>query len=368
MSLKELSQKLFRFDRPFSIAMWDFSWLERRWPGAGFEDWDIALKELSDRGYDAVRIDAYPHLTAKDISREWVLNPVWSVESWGAPSVTKICLKDDFRAFLSACRRHKIRVALSSWFRQDQGHSEMDIRSPADFSDVWVKTLNYIDSWGELDNILYIDMCNEWPFDFWAPFVRVPGIRLEDETSVSWMKQAVLGLKKHYPDIPVTFSFSADYGKCLSLDVSCLDFLEPHVWMAAVTDFYSKVGYHYELFDNKGYTNLALRGEKEYLNNEIRYVSALSENINQLAEWAKASGKPLVTTECWSVVNYKDWPLLNWDWVKSINRFGTEAASSTGCWAGIATSNFCAPQFVGMWRDLSWHRKLTRTIREGKII
>ncbi len=44
--------------RPRAITMWDFSWLERRWPGAGYEDWDQALDELAERGYDAVRIDA----------------------------------------------------------------------------------------------------------------------------------------------------------------------------------------------------------------------------------------------------------------------------------------------------------------------
>ena len=32
---------------PLAIAMWDFSWLERRWLGAGYEDWDQALDELS---------------------------------------------------------------------------------------------------------------------------------------------------------------------------------------------------------------------------------------------------------------------------------------------------------------------------------
>jgi len=51
--------------------MWDFSWLERRWPGAGYEDWDVALDELKARGYDAVRIDAYPHLVAAEARREW---------------------------------------------------------------------------------------------------------------------------------------------------------------------------------------------------------------------------------------------------------------------------------------------------------
>ena len=35
---------------PYAIAMWDFSWIERRWPGAGYEDWDRALDELKPTG------------------------------------------------------------------------------------------------------------------------------------------------------------------------------------------------------------------------------------------------------------------------------------------------------------------------------
>jgi len=34
---------------PRAITMWDFSWLERRCPGAGYEDWDKALGELKER-------------------------------------------------------------------------------------------------------------------------------------------------------------------------------------------------------------------------------------------------------------------------------------------------------------------------------
>jgi len=51
---------------PLAITMWEFSWLERKWPGAGYEDWDKALSELVDRGYDAIRIDAFPHLIDHD--------------------------------------------------------------------------------------------------------------------------------------------------------------------------------------------------------------------------------------------------------------------------------------------------------------
>src|SRR5690349_19182395 len=66
--------------RPLAITMWDFSWLERRWPGAGYEDWDVALDELKARGYDAVRIDAYPHLIHAGVNRTWELLPEWSVQ------------------------------------------------------------------------------------------------------------------------------------------------------------------------------------------------------------------------------------------------------------------------------------------------
>ena len=54
---------------PLAITMWEFSWLERRWPGAGYEDWDKALSELVERGYDAVRIDPFHHHVVPEIAR-----------------------------------------------------------------------------------------------------------------------------------------------------------------------------------------------------------------------------------------------------------------------------------------------------------
>jgi hypothetical protein len=66
-------------------------------------------------------------------------------------------------------------------------------------------------------------------------------------------------------------------------------------------------------------------------------------------------------------VDYKDWPLLKWDWVKELCELGTITAASTGQWIAIATSNFCGPQFAGMWRDVEWHQRLTRIIRSSVI-
>ena len=76
---------------------------------------------------------------------------------------------------------------------------------------------------------------------------------------------------------------------------------------------------------------------------------------------------PLITTECWGIVDYKDWPLLKWDWVKDLCALGAQRAAWTGQWLAIATSNFCGPQFVGMWRDKEWHQQLTHTIKTAEI-
>jgi hypothetical protein len=66
-------------------------------------------------------------------------------------------------------------------------------------------------------------------------------------------------------------------------------------------------------------------------------------------------------------VDYKDAPMLDWDWVKELCAYGVERACAANQWVSIATSNFCGPQFAGMWRDVAWHRRLTRLIHESPL-
>ncbi|MGA2348572.1 MAG: cellulase-like family protein, partial [Candidatus Sulfotelmatobacter sp.] len=89
--------------------------------------------------------------------------------------------------------------------------------------------------------------------------------------------------------------------------------------------------------------------------------------IDHHAAVSRKMKMPLITTECWGIVDYKDWPLLKWDWVKDLCALGAQHAASTGQWLAIATSNFCGPQFVGMWRDKAWHQQLTHTIKSAEI-
>ena len=112
---------------PLAITMWDFSWLERRWPGAGYEDWDLALKELKERGYDAVRIDAYPHLIQAGATRTWELLPHWWFQDWGAASRCRVRVQPNLNEFIRRCAAHGICVGLSSWFRQDLANTRMKL-------------------------------------------------------------------------------------------------------------------------------------------------------------------------------------------------------------------------------------------------
>lgn len=104
---------------PRAITMWDFSWLERRWPGAGYEDWDQALDELAERGYNAVRIDAYPHLIGANPTKKWMLNEVWNQQVWGSPDLNEVQVQPNLNQFLEKCKARDIKVGLSSWYRQD---------------------------------------------------------------------------------------------------------------------------------------------------------------------------------------------------------------------------------------------------------
>src|SRR5215831_737091 len=85
---------------PRAITMWEFSWIERRWPGAGYEDWDEALDELVERGYDAVRIDAFPHLVSADPAKLWTIRSDGQDGDWGAPADVDIHVTDTLIEFI----------------------------------------------------------------------------------------------------------------------------------------------------------------------------------------------------------------------------------------------------------------------------
>jgi hypothetical protein len=350
---------------PLAITMWEFSWLERRWAGAGYEDWDKALKELTERGYNAVRIDAFPHLLANDANKTYKLLPHWDNQMWGSPFYTEVTVMPALVEFLQKCKQYKVKVALSTWWREDADETAKKITSGKELGIVWQKTLSLIEQAGLLDTILFVDISNEYPITVWTPYLP-NNTQRSDAIAQQYMKEVYDLLTAAYKDIPVCFSITSEFEKYKTENVSKQDLLELHIWIANCTDFYKEVGYDFEFFGNTKYKELQLNGERVYRSKEQFWLGELQKRIAMCAEWSVNTSLPLVTTECWGPIDYKDMPLLKWDWVKESCAFGTKQSAATGRWLAIATSNFCGPQFPGMWQDVEWHRQLTTFIKKSK--
>lgn len=361
--------------QPRAITMWDFSWLERRWPGAGYEDWPLVLDEARERGYDAIRIDAFPHLVATDAEREWTLLPVWRTQDWGSPALNRVRIQPGLHEFIGLCRDRGIKVGLSTWYREDADQTRLKITSGAVMGEQWNTVLAGLRRAGLLDNILYVDLCNEWPGAHWCPFFRNDPPELtwggwHTETSLRWMREACATVRGSFPELPIGFSFEAkDLTKLAGRDLGFLDYADPHLWLAQANgnEFARTVGYNYDLVSLDSYDALARNGEALYRRRPEYWQGLLRQHILATAAAFAPTRLPLLTTECWAVVDYKDWPLLNWNWVQDLCRLGVATAAGTGQWAAVATSNFAGPQFRGMWRDVRWHQELTALIKAAPL-
>lgn len=362
--------------RPLAITMWDFSWIERRWDGAGFESWDDALEQAKERGYDAVRIDAFPHLISCDPEREWLLLPVWYSNDWGSPYKISVKLMPALIQFIALCREKHIKVALSSWFREDSGNVRMGLSTPEAMARCWIDTLRLIEKAGLMDAILYVDLCNEFPGDFWAPYFRndPPWMTWScwyTDSAMAYMHTAVELVRREYPALPYCFSFDGDNTHHYrEKDLSFMDLAEHHIWMTKLNkqQFYNEVGKAKDgRFTEEAYHLLSDNALRVYEEKKEYWKQLLVNGIRTLAADVKAAGLPLATTECWGITDYKDFPMLPWGWVKELCELGVQTACETGQWALIATSNFAAPQFCGMWRDIAWHRRLTDQIHNAGL-
>ena len=348
--------------------MWDFSWLERRTPGGGYGNWGQALDELAERGYNAVRIDAYPHLIARGLPRA-ELEPVWSVHEWGSTTPIEVAPMPALVEFIAQCGQRDIQVGLSTWFRKDRDDSRMRIKSPGEHAEIWLQTIAPLRAAGVMDHVCYVDLCNEFPGELWAPFFdNRPDSSWNGMTdkSLAWMEAAVQAFRAQAADVPVTVSVVGFDAKVRER-WSFMDFLELHIWMTQSSDFIERIGGNYNNFDYSGYEAIAAKAGPTFRGEQAHWEMKLRERILGWADIARACRRPLVTTECWAIVNYRDLPGLDWGWVKELCAYGVEEALRTGCWAGVATSNFCGPQFAGMWNDVAWHQRLTGKIRTAEV-
>jgi len=372
----------------FSVTMWEFSWLVRRdGAEAEYADWDRVLDELVERGYDCVRIDAFPHLVAdgpdgRRIERFTVL-PQPAHFMWGNHEPVLVEPRAGLVEFARKARDRGVRLGLSTWFNDDSAHRAASVVTVDDYARIWGETLALLDGEGLLDSVLWVDLCNEWPLGEWArgAFPVIFGAAVSDPASLlmrAWSDDetravgsyfdAIRPLKARYPGLRFTFSFAPiGTDKLFRLATDPFDVVETHIWLStdspdftARTDFMPVLGgapgtlqRHIDLVD------------EAYWPDRERWLADLARAMDAWAAWAEERNLPLITTEGWASVLYEDLPTPDgrspWDYVKDVGEAAARLAVEKG-WEGICSSNFAQPHFPGMWADAAWHRGVNDVI------
>lgn len=374
----------------FSTAMWDFSWATRRSGNeAEYADWDKVLDQLAERGYDNVRIDAFPHLVAagRDGSetRDFLLLPQRKRFMWGNHESIEMSPRRDLIDFLKKCSERDITAGLSSWFIPDSTGRQNQVCTPEDYARIWDETLVCIRDADLLGTIKWVDLCNEFPIDFWAPgaanhifghsFSTPLGVGLR---GLPWRKHwavrtqeylttAIARLKKKWPTLKFCFSFCELAGPSLrALDVSEFDVAEVHCWLTDSIPWSMsnlQIAALLELpFGTELHAKRMTPTPTRKLENWLDTI--LTPKMTVWSNWASENSLPLIMTEGWGPTNYCDLPSIDgeWTWVQKFAEIAVHKSIQLG-WTGICTSNFCQPHHKGMWADAAWHQELTKEIK-----
>ena len=381
----------------YAVTMWEFSWLVRRTGNeAEYADWDKVLDELAERGYNCIRLDAFPHLVAKGpdgkVVKQFTILPQSSGFMWGNHRPVQVEPHSALVEFIGKAADRGIYVGLSSWYNLDTLGRVHMIQSPEDYARIWLETLDLLSDAGLHGRIVWVDICNEFPLSRWAPepyanifqskrfgdlWMVLNLSRKWDEGVKQRMKNyfdgAIMPLREKYPALKYTFSFQALGSRQIQeIDVSKFDLAEVHIWVSDYMQWMFRTG---QILMHIGFpkypVNLRIHAKRManlYPKHREEYIRMLEARIAFWAQWGKKNGLPLFTTEAWGPINYSDIAPAGtgaeWDWVKDIAEHGVRMASERG-WQGICTSNFCQPHFVGMWADVGWHKRITDLILRG---
>lgn len=364
-----------------AITMWDHTVFSRRWGReAEFADWDRRLDELAERGYDCIRIDAWPHLVDSS-QRRFTLLPQRKRWMWGNHAPVTIEPHEQVPRFVEMAAARGMTVGLSSWFQPDEDGHRRRVRGPEDYARAWTRVLELLE--GQHQHLAWVDLCNEFPLALWSPSAWreitgarwpnvVPLARRWDASRRASMEryfEAIDPLRARWPSLKYTFSFQGLFGgnNFRHLDLSRFDVLEPHVWLSNDLEFTARSGHWASLAELPGSAALQRASAPGvWKRGRSRWRRILAKRMDAWVRCAKRHGDlPLLTTEGWASTMYEDAPKGDgheWDWLKDACATGVELAIERG-WAGICTSNFCQPIFPGMWDDVGWHRAMTAAIR-----
>jgi hypothetical protein len=379
--------------RRVTNAMWDYSWLTQHYPGGAFANFDRAADELAERGFNTVRIDAFPFVIgALKSHREEITIPADPLANWGMSDRDRgHAVAEELVSFMQAVKRRGLYVILSSWGKECKeyaGRRLVFAKDRCEFRKSWERTLDLLGSRDLLDHVLYVDLDQEFPY--FSPYLdelnglanqspaggsleaamqaagelKPPGQRPAwTPSQINYVHALFSEMLSHfqwrYPRLRFTYSLTSYFKEVRSMALQLFDVLELHLWI------------HSPRFENRtGFNRLVKDRDQHDYKDYARRLAATMDTVgpmlakemqNQIAfakAWSEEIAAPVVTTEAWGPWWHMDHSDLDWDWLKNWCEESMNAAARNGFW-GVTPWNYSHPYWKN-WADVKWYRKVNQ--------
>lgn len=367
--------------RRSTMAMWDVAYALRHMPGGSFADYDRVLGEVSDRGYNTVRIDPMPQwldLRHPERILEWH-DPHQPFMPWNWNTAVKGPVGQWVIEFVEKLlQQTSLYYTLSGWWflpsAAPQPPVPQPLRQPANMmegAEMWAAMLTEWKRRFGLERILYVDIANETPYFF-------PGFldRFKKETGSGWgdlpafstaqsdfiakeVNGALRLLRREFPELRFTTSIHGDLRWLdVPVEVDCLDV---HFYADADPRWTERT--RFDEFSNDRLFETD-RWFAEFSERSMKTARAMAPMLRarqrfkmaEFAGWASRRGTPLTTSEGFATWYYIDHPDLDWSWLLDWAKGSLEDAIACKFW-GWTPHNYVQPQFKN-WKDVQWHRTL----------
>jgi len=378
--------------KPLAIAMWDFSWILRHHRYGEFENWEQVISGLVERGYNAIRMDAMPHFVAstqegKIIDEFRSVKEDWKPCLWGNDYTMSFRPREALMEFLPLCKKYGVKVGLATWFSPHNTGRKDIFNEEGGLLRAWTETLEFLKGNNLLDNIIYVDVLNEYPnshgydwikqelnkrsdikqFKLDNPEAHMPdmdaakGNALQVAFANQFMKGTIKDLQVKFPELE--FFTSYDSGDPLEdIDLTGQAALDYHIWFQHTRKILNirKIDGRDQSQDLRAlYRDLY----SYWTENKVQLVNWIEGRIDNTAQKAYQNNMVCGNTEGWGPIGWYDHPELDWRWVKESADICVDLARKHDNYKFICTSNFTHPQFKGIWEDVAWHRQITDRIK-----
>lgn len=379
-----------------TIAMWDYSWLNQHYQGGYFEDFDKVTDELLERGFNTVRIEAFPFIIDKLESTNQMVtiggNPL---ATWGASDIDrKHNIVDELISFMKITKEKGLYVILSTWNPDCREftnlHKEYANRDM--YMHAWERVLDILKTNGLHDHVLYVDIDQEFPnfspfknkikelADTIKPSSEILAKELgkhncNDLKKPEWnqgqmvfvhdlLQETLLNYHIKYPGLRFTFSFTDHWNEFRAMNLNLLDVLELHIWMEQSERFNTRTRFN-DLERDRGdhdYKEYAERLNQTFTSIRPMLLKDLHNRLAYAKSWSEELGAPLTTTEAWGPWWHMDNKELDWKWLYDWCEEGMNLSSAYGFW-GSTPWNFSHP-YWNNWSNTTWYKRVNTNFKK----